>query len=332
MRAAVYEKYGPAEVVEIKNVDRPHPNDDEVLVQIHATSVTTADWRLRASAFPTITWLPGRLIMGVFAPRNKVLGGEFAGRVVSIGSNVTEFKLGDEVFGFAESFGAHAEYIAVPATGTLVKKPSAISYEEAAAVPFGALSALQFLRDFGNVQAGQDVLVLGASGGVGVFAVQIAKLMGAKVTGVTSTANVDLVRSLGADHVIDYRNQDFAKSGLKFDVVIDPAGITTAAKAKKVLRPNGTFVPLEISFSIIMAALRGSMFGGQQVKIGISGTTKPDLKKVAQWLASGAMQAVIDSTYAFEDIRDAHRKVEGRHKTGAVVVTLPQPKTLTQAA
>ncbi len=327
MKAAWHDRYGAADVMEIREVARPEPKDNEILVQVFATTVTTADWRFRASAFPKIMWLAGRAMAGLFAPKNKVLGSEFAGRVVGKGKDVTRFKGGDEVFGFSMGFGAHAEYIVISEDAPVVRKPVNIGYDEAAATPFGANTALAFLRDFANVRAGQKVLISGASGGVGVWAVQIAKHLGAHVTAVTSTGNVDLVRSLGADGVIDYKKENYWETGEAWDLVLDTAGTTTFATAKRVLKPKGIFLPVEFEGREIMQALRSAIFGGRQVMLRISGDNRENLATVAGLLENGDIRPVIDSHYTLEQIADAHRRVEGRHKRGSVVVTV-SPKAL----
>lgn len=330
MKAAVYEKYGPADVVEVREVARPQIKDNEVLVKIYATTVTTADWRIRASEFPAATWLPGRLMFGLLAPKNKVLGGEFAGRVVSVGEKVNRFKLGDEVFGFAGQ-GAHAEYIAIAEDAAIALKPAAIGYDEAAAAPFGAMSALVFLRDFARLQPGQKILIVGASGGVGAYAVQLAKHLGAEVTGITSTGNVDLVRSLGADRVIDYTREDFTRGGETYDVVLDPVGKSTFAGVRRVLKPNGVYVPLEFALTEILQSLT-SRLRSRNIRIGISWDTREDLGFLAGLLERGELRPVIDGRYRLERIADAHRRVESRHKTGSVVVTVAEAESLSRAA
>lgn len=327
MKAAIYEKYGSADVLEIRDVARPEIKDNEVLVKVFATSVTTADWRLRASAFPGILWLPGRLMVGLFAPKKKVLGAEFSGRVVSVGDKVTRFKLGDPVFGFSGD-GAHAEYLAIAEDGPVVAKPEAVGYDEAASVPFGAVSALVFLRDFAKIQPGHKVLIAGASGGVGVYAVQLAKHLGAEVTAVTSTRNVDLVRALGADHVIDYTQEDFTAGAASYDIVLDTAGTTSFAKARRVLRKTGVFVPLEFGATEIRQSLVTRMTAGPRVVIGVSGDSASDLAYLADLLARGAIRPVIDSHYPLTRIADAHRRVESRHKTGSVVITVDAAEPL----
>lgn len=333
MKAAWYDRYGAADVLEIREVPRPEPKDDEILVQVFATSVNTADWRFRASKFPGIFWLAGRAMAGLFAPKKNVLGSEFAGRVVARGKNVSRFKGGDEVFGFSMGLGANAEYIAVSEHSPVVKKPAAVSYDEAAATPFGGQSALAFLRDFAQVQPGWKVLIAGASGGLGVWAVQLARHLGAEVTAVTSTSNVDLVRSLGADHVIDYTQADFAASDERYDLILDTAGTTDFAQAKRALKPNGIFLPVEFGGREIWQALWSKLAGGKRVIIGVSSDSTEMLDYLAGLLESGEIRAVIDSHYPLERIADAHRRVESRHKRGSVVVTVaPQALPVGRAA
>lgn len=324
MKAAWYDRYGSADVLKIAEIQRPEPKDNEILVQVFATTVTTADWRFRASAFPRIFWLAGRAMAGLLRPKVNVLGSEFAGRVVAKGRGVTRFKGGDEVFGFAIRMGAHAEYIAIAEDAPVVRKPDGIGYDEAAAVPFGAGSALSFLRDFAKVGPGLKVLVAGASGGVGVWAVQIARHLGADVTAVTSTGNVDLVSSLGADRVIDYKRENYWEAGGTWDLILDTAGTTEFAQAKRALNPKGIFLPVEFDGPEILQALRTSVFGGKRVRIGISGDSQENLQRIAGLLAKGEIRPVIDSRYPLECIADAHRRVESRHKRGSVVVTVSQ--------
>lgn len=327
MQAATYAKYGPADVLSITDIPRPEVKPTEVLVKVYATSVTTADWRIRASAFPGYAWLPGRLMFGLFRPKQKVLGSDFAGRIVAKGDAVTRFKGGDEVFGMSMT-GAHAEYIAVSQDAAIAPKPAGLDYDQAAAIPFGALAALVFLRDFARIKPGHKVLINGASGGVGIYAVQLAKHFGATVTGVASTRNLDLVRSAGADHVIDYTRTDFARAGGAYDIILDTVGATTFAQSRKALTPNGVYVPLEFGLREIFQSLRTAITGGQRVKLGVSGDSRADLDYLADLLDSGALVAVIDSTYPLDQIAEAHRRVESRHKTGAVIVT---PDTATPA-
>lgn len=320
MKAAVYDRYGPADVLRIEKIAKPEPKDGELLVEVHASAVTTADWRIRASAFPGYAWLPGRLMFGLFRPRNRVLGTDFAGKVAAMGPNVTGFAIGDEVFGFSGK-GGHAEFLTLAADGAIAAKPKKLDFAEAAAVPFGAMSALVFLRDFAKVQPGQKVLVNGASGGVGVFAVQLAKHFGAEVTGVCSTGNIKLVKSLGAKHVIDYTKEDFAGTGMQWDVILDTVGKTSFSQCRTALTPEGRYVPLEFGFREIVQALATSMSKGQRVLVGVSGDTKEDIEFIAGLLQAGKLKPVIDRRYPLKKIADAHRRVESRHKTGSVIVT-----------
>lgn len=320
MKAAVYDRYGPPEVVSLRDIDRPGIKPDQVLVEILATSVTTADWRVRASAFPGGIWLMGRLMMGLFSPRHKVLGSEFAGRVVETGKDVTRFSVGDPVFGMRAGFGAHAEYLAIGEKACIATKPDSINFDEAAAIPFGALCALVFLRDFAKVQMGWKVLVAGASGGVGVYAVQIAKHLGAEVTAVCSASNRELVRSLGADHLIDYRATDFTREGERYDLIFDTAGTTSFARAKKALKPQGTFLPLEFGLADAFRALTAKIAGGPGMLLRVSGDSREDLETVSELIGQGALKPVIDSAFPLDAVIDAYRRVETRHKTGSVVL------------
>lgn len=322
MKAAYYTQYGAADVVKIKDIPRPELNGDEILVKVYATSVNTADWRIRASAFPLYAWLPGRLMFGLFAPKSKVLGADFAGRVVAKGSAVTRFKGGDAVFGFAGR-GAHAEYLKISQAAAIEPMPSNLSYLEAAAVPFGALSSLVFLRDFAKVEPGKSVLIYGASGGLGVFAVQLAKHFGADVTGVCSTANMDLVKSLGADQVIDYSAEDFSQNAKTYDVIIDTVGKVSFRNCKASLAPGGVFVPIEFKMREIIQLLITKIIGGKKVVVGISQDRMEDLRYLADLLSRAEIRPVIDTVYPLGDIVPAHRRVESRHKTGSVVIAMP---------
>jgi len=321
MKAAWYDRYGDADVVDIRDVATPEIADDQILVQVYSSSVTTADWRLRASAFPRALWLPGRLMFGLFSPRQHILGGDFAGRVVAVGRTVTRFSKGDSVFGFA-TLGAHAEYIAISEASAVTLMPANLSFDQAAAIPFGGLSALVFLRDFAKLKPGQKVLVNGASGGVGVFAVQVAKALGAEVTGVSSAANLALVRGLGADHVIDYAEKDDGGTTAQYDVILDTIGTLDFAGTKRRLTPAGVFVPLNFGLREMWQSLVTSLRGSRRVLIGVSGDTQPDLIWLRDQLARGGIRPVIDNRYPFVQIADAYRRVESRHKTGSVVLTL----------
>lgn len=326
MKAAYYDRYGPAEVVAIRDVETPTPGKNDLLIQVVSSAVSTADWRLRASKFAPFLWLPGRLIFGLFKPKRKILGTDFAGRVAAVGASVTNFAPGDAVFGFS-GHGGHGEYLALPSDGPVVKKPGNLSFDQAAAVPFGALTALVFLRDVIQIRPSQKILILGASGGVGVFAVQLAKIFGAHVTGVASTENLDLLRNLGADRVIDYKVQDFTKGAEAYDVVLDTAGISSFSAVKPHLTEKGLYVPLEFDHRHIWQALITGIRKGKRVVVNVSGDTQQDLALVATQFERGELRAVIDSSYPLAQIVAAHQRVESRHKTGAVIVHVGAPET-----
>ncbi len=294
MKAVIYERYGSPKVLELRDIPKPTPKSNEVLIKVHATTVTAGDWRLR-KADPFLA----RIFNGLFKPsRVKILGFEVAGVVEAIGKEVTSFKEGDPVFAFCGfGFGGYAEYKCLPANEQVAAKPSNMSFEEAAAVPVGGLTALRFLRSSGLKQ-GDQILIYGASGSVGTFAVQIARAMGAKVTAVCSSKNVDLVTSLGADTVIDYTRDDFTKTGRLFDVVFDAVGKTSKSACRPLLKPAGKYI-----------TVTGSP------------KSKPDdLLQLKELIESGKLKSVIDKVYTLEQIREAHAYVEGFHKRGNVVV------------
>ena len=326
MKAAVYTRYGPPDVLEIKDVEKPVPADNEVLVRVHATTVCAADWRMR-KADPFLI----RLMNGLSAPKKiHVLGIEFAGRIESVGKTVTRFREGDEVFGATGfKFGAHAEYVCVPADGVIETKPANMTLEEAAAVFFGAVSALHFLRKAG-IRAGQKVLVYGASGSVGVFAVQLAKHFGAHVTGVCSTRNVELVRSLGADEVVDYTKEDFSRAGRVYDIVCDTVGKSGFSRSLKSLVRGGAYVLIGYSGqlpSFLGGLVRGmwaSATGAAKVIGGVAHVAAGDVSFLKGLIEAGTLRTVIDRRYSLDEIAEAHRYAEAGHKRGHVVIVLEQ--------
>jgi NADPH:quinone reductase-like Zn-dependent oxidoreductase len=326
MRAAVYTRYGPPGVLEVKDVEKPVPKDNEVLVRVHATTVCAADWRMR-KADPFII----RFMNGLWSPTKiRVLGAEFAGTVEAVGKAVTRFAAGDQVFGSPGfKFGAHAEYVCVPENAQLAIKPVNMRFEEAAAVLFGGVSALHFLRK-AKIRAGQKVLLYGASGSVGVFAVQLAKHFGAHVTGVCSTANLDLVRSLGADDVIDYTREDFSRAGRVYDIVFDTVGKSGFSRSLKSLKRGGSYVLVGGSgrlLSILGVILRGmwvSLTGAAHVISGVARADAGDLPLLKELIEAGKLRTVIDRSYSLDEIAEAHRHAEAGHKKGHVVILLEQ--------
>jgi len=322
MKAIVYTEYGPPDVLQLKEVEKPTPKDNEVLIRIHATSVTTADVNARGFVFVHPGFRPlARMMFGLTKPRKKILGRELAGEIEAVGKDVKLFKEGDQVFGSAD-FGAYAEYICLPEEGAVAIKPVNTTYEEAASVFFGAHTALFFLRDNGKLQSGQKVLINGASGGVGTAAVQLAKYYGAEVTGVCSTTNLELVRSLGADKVIDYTKEDFTKSGETYDIVFDTVGNVSFSRVKSSLKPKGIYLAGTGGPSTIIQMLWTSMIGSKKVIAGPASERKEDLIFLKELIEAGNIKPVIDRRYPLEQTAEAHRYVDKGHKKGNVVITL----------
>jgi len=314
MKAIVYTKFGPPEVLQLKEVRKPAPKDNEVLIKIVATTVVKEDPDMRAS--------PG--FNGFLKPRHPILGQELAGEIESIGRDVTRFKPGDQVFGF-DMFGAYAEYKCMPENGALAIKPANISYEEAASVPNGALTALPFLRDKGKIQSGQTVLIYGASGSVGAAAVQIAKYYGAEVTGVCSTANLEWVKSLGADQVIDYTREDFTENGKTYDIIFDTVGKRSFSECKGSLTDTGISLATVPTPAMMLQALWTAKSGGKKVKFVAAGLRPAsekikDLVFLTKLIEAGKIKPVIDRCYPLEQIVEAHRYVGQGHKKGNVVI------------
>lgn len=321
MKAAITQSYGSADVLETREVPRPTIGEHDVLVRVQASPVTAGDRRLRAADFPPMMALPGRLMVGLRRPKHPVQGTMFAGRVLEVGSAVTRFRVGDDVFGSVDH-GAYAEYLSLPQDGAMAKMPLGTSYEAAACVPYGAVTALRFLRDLGAVEAGQKVLVLGASGGVGRFAVQLAKHLGAEVTGVSSRKNLELVRSLGAQHVIDYENEDFKTNGQRYDVIFDIAGTTSFSEVRTSLTETGRYLTLFISVGVLLQMALTSMGSGPKAKFAVALGDRKDMEELRTLMERGALQAVVARTYPLDEIAEAHSAAEARRDAGSVVVTL----------
>jgi len=324
MKAVVYTEYGPPEVLQLTEVAKPVPEDNELLIKVHATSVTTGDANLRGFTFvpPGFGPVP-RLMNGFSGPKKTILGTELAGEIEAVGKEVTKFKVGDEIFGLAGSnMGTYAEYICISEDGCLASKPAAMTYEEAAAVPFGAHTALYFIRDKGHVHSGQKVLINGASGSVGTYAVQLAKQYGAEVTGVCSTRNLEMVKSLGADRVIDYTKEDFTQNGETYDIIFDTVGKTSFAGIKDSLKENGLYLAGAGGLREFAQMAWTSLSGDKKVVAGQATEHQEDMIFLKELIEAGQIKPVIDRTYPLEQIVDAHRYLDTGRKRGNVVITI----------
>ena len=323
MKAVVCTEYGAPEVLQIREVNTPAPSDNEVLVKVHATTVTAADYRVRSFNVPTSFWLPARLALGLTKPRKSILGMELAGEVEAIGKDVTRFRKGDQVFAATlQTFGAYAEYICLAEDGPVALQPTNTTYEEAAAIPIGARTALHYLKDLGKIQPGQKVLIYGASGSVGTYAVQLAKYFGAEVTGVCSTSNLDLVKSLGADKVIDYTVDDFTTAFETYDIIFITVDKCPFSACEKALRKGGVYLnigrPLP-SWEMIWA----SISRGMKIVVGKNAPeSADDLLALKEIIEAGRLKPVIDRTYPLEQIVEAHHYADQGHKKGNVVIRM----------
>jgi len=323
MKAIVYKKYGSPDVLQFKEIEKPVPKDNEVLIRIYATTVTATECTFRKGE-PYFS----RLFTGLTRPKITTLGEELAGEIEAVGKDVKLFKEGDPVFGSAgPGFGANAEYICIPEDGVLAIKPTNMTYEEAASSVDGFLTALPFLRDKGNIQSGQKVLIYGASGSIGTAAIQIAKYFGAEVSGVCSTTNLEMVKSLGADKVIDYTKEDFIKSGQSYDIIFDTVGKISFSGCKSALRQKGIFLEAGITLTIFPQVLWTAMIGNKKAMIAFTGLrpaserTK-DLFFLKELMEAGKIKPVIDQSYPLEQIAEAHSYVDKGHKKGNVVITV----------
>jgi NADPH:quinone reductase-like Zn-dependent oxidoreductase len=327
MKAMVCTKYGPPDVLQLQEVEKPVPKDNEVLIKVHATTVTIEDPRMRGgfTSFPPVLWLLGRIFVGFRKPRIKILGFELAGEIESTGAVVKRFKKGDQVYGYTGiNLGANAEYKCIPEDGVLAIKPANMSYEEAAAIPNGALTALIFLRNKGHIQSGEKVLINGASGAVGTAAVQLAKAFGAEVTGVCSTKNLELVKSLGAGQVIDYTQEDFTQSSEAYDIIFDTVSKSSFSQCKRALKQNGRYLVTDIGLTPLVQMLWTGLAGDKKVIFASSNLSwkSEDLDFLRELIEAGKIKAVIDRRYPLEQIAEAHRYVEKGHKKGNVVITV----------
>ncbi len=322
MKAVVYERYGPPDVLQLKEVATPIPKENEILIRVRATTVTAADRRVRSREMPAGFGVMAPLAYGISKPRQPILGTEIAGVVEATGQRVTKFKVGDQVFAFpGASLGGYAEYRCMPEDGPVAEKPENLTYGEAAALSFGGTTALYFLRK-GNLQRGERVLVNGASGGVGTAAVQLAKHLGAEVTGVCSTTNVEMVKSLGADHVIDYTKDDFTQNGKTYDMIVDTVGTAPFSRCKGSLTEQGRLLLVLAGLSEMLAIPWISLTSRRKVIAGMAPERAEDLLYLAKLAAAGEFKPFIDRSYPFEQIAEAHRYIDTGRKRGNVIVTL----------
>ena len=322
MKAIEYESYGPPEVLQLREVEKPKPKNDEVLIRVHATTVTSGDWRVRSLTVPVGFGLISRLVFGVSRPRQPILGTELAGEIESVGEEVTKFEVGDQVFAFSgAAMGCYVEYKCMPESGAVAIKPANLTYAESAALSFGGTTALAFFRR-GELRSGEKVLVNGASGGVGTAAVQLAKYYGADVTGVCSSANVELVKSLGADHVIDYTTDDFTQNGEAYDVIVDTAGTAPFSRSKGSLKERGRLLLVLGGLPDMLKIPWVSITSTKRVIAGPAVERAADLVFLAELAAAGHFTPVVDRCYPFEQMVEAHRYVDTGRKRGNVVVAL----------
>jgi len=330
MKAVIYTEYGPPDVLQLKEMEKPAPRDNEILIRNHATTVNIGDiWarnfkEITPSRFtmPLPLWLPSRIYFGFTKPRINILGSEFAGEVEAVGQAVKRFRKGDQVFGYrGQSMGANAEYLCVPEDGLVAIKPANMTYEEAAAVPYGALTALSLLRKV-NIQRGQKVLINGASGSIGSAAVQLARYFEAEVTGVCSTPGMEFVKALGADKVIDYTREDFTKNGETYDLIFDILGKSSFSSCQNSLKRNGIYLLASFKMKQLFQMLWTSRRNGKKVICALSSERPEDLVLIRKLVEEGKIRSIIDRRYPLEQAAEAHRYVETGYKTGSVIITV----------
>ena len=317
MKAIVYEKYGPPDVLELREVDKPVIKDDEVLIKVHATTVSPLDYKFRSGEV-----FIARLMSGIRGPRKAILGCEAAGEIEEVGKDVSRFKPGDQVFvDLGPRLGGYAEYLSCPER-CVALKPANMSYEETATLSFGGTTALVFLRNLGKIQSGQRVLINGASGSVGTYAVQLAKHYGTHVTAVCSTSNLEMVKSLGADEVIDYTQDDFTQNGQTYDIIFDAVAKRTFGQCKGSLNAGGIYLATVITWGLIFRMLWTKMIGSKKAKFGIQSAKPGDLDFLKDMAEAGELRAVIDRTYPLAEVAEAHTYAELGHAKGKVVITV----------
>jgi len=322
MKAAIWTAYGPPEVLQVRDIEKPQVKDNEVLIKIVATNVFPGDCEMRRFDIHPSMWLPVRLFLGIFKPRIKIMGQELSGIVQSVGTNVTRFKTGDRIFGCTGMrLGSYAEFICLPESYVLDTIPDNISFKEATTYPVGGLHALHFLKK-AKVKPGERVLLFGAAGCIGSNAVQLAKLMGAKVTAIDSTNKLEMLTSIGADKVIDYTKKDFTQEGKYYDVIIDFVGKSPYTRSLNLLNKKGRYVLVNVGFSGMLRGLLSSCLSSKKVLFALADPKKKDLAELKGLIQQGKIKAVIDKTYSLEDVAEAHRYVESGEKKGHVVINI----------
>lgn len=323
MKAITYETYGPPDVLHLKDVPKPIPKVNEVLIRVGAAEATKADCELRAFKFSVKWfWLPLRIAFGVTRPRRQILGGYFAGEIVSLGKDVTQFSVGDQVFGSAGlRLGAYGEYVALPASYTIVAKPKNMSFAEAAAVPLGGLNALHFLR-LAKIESGEEVLINGAGGSIGTHAVQIAKTMGAEVTAVDSALKEEMLRRIGADHFIDYAREDFRRSGHHYDVIFDMVPSGSYSACIRALKRGGRYLTGNPRLGVMVRSLLTSWFTDKSASFAFAGETKEELQALAAMIEEGKIGPIVDRVFPMDKAAEAHRVVEAEQRRGAIVIAI----------
>lgn len=330
MKAVTFTEYGPPDVLKLTDVATPTPKANEILIKVHATTVNTGDLWTRnfkaispgAFSMSLPMWFAARVMFGFNKPKVHILGAEVAGEVVEVGAQVTRFKKGDQVFGYrGMTFGGNAEYLAMPESGLVAPKPTNLTFAEAATIPYGAMTALNLLRKV-NLQPGQKILINGASGGIGSYGVQLAKLYGAEVTGVCSTPRLELVKTLGADHVIDYTKEDFTKNGQRYDVIFDILRRSSFAGVKNSLTANGRYLLASFKTPQLLQMLMTARTNGPKVICALSTETLADLLHIKELVEAGKIKAVIDRSFPLEQVAEAHRYVEAGAKKGSVVIAV----------
>jgi len=322
MKAIVATKYGQPDVLECREVAKPVPQDNEVLVKIYATTVTAGDSRSRSFNVPSSLWIPARLTLGLTKPKKSIPGMVLAGAVEAVGKDVKAFKVGDQIYAYdITKLSTYAEYATVPESSALAMKPSTVGYEEAVAIPFGGVTALNFLKR-GNIKSGQQILIYGASGSVGTSAIQLAKHFGTEVTAVCSTSNIKLMQSLGADHVIDYTREDFTKNGKTYDIIFDTVGKTSLSASLESLKKDGSYLQAVSGPAVLIQMQIASKRTGKTLIGGTAHPTKEDLEYLSRLVDDGAIKPVIDRSYPLQEMIEAHRYVDAGHKKGNVVITV----------